>query len=165
MVTILQTPFSDWFSSMKFFVFWFKVHWKLFPVVQLTIRQYGFRQWLNAEQAASHFMNQWCFLLMHIYIRQNNIATLLQIMAWRLFGTKPLSETMLPYCQLDHKEHISVKFYFKFKSFYSRKRTWKCHLRNGSNFVLASMCVKSSCKWLMNLEQCIHRCIWNHRIV
>ena len=32
---------------------------------------------------------------------QYNIPTLLQIMARRLFGTKPLSELMLPHCQLD----------------------------------------------------------------
>ena len=54
--------------------------------------------------------------------------SLVQIMACRLFGAKPLSETMLPYCQLDPKEHISVKFYLKFKSFDLRKCTWKCHL-------------------------------------
>ena len=35
-------------------------------------------------------------------------------MAWRLFGAKPLSEPMLPYCQLDPKEHILEKFYSKF---------------------------------------------------
>ena len=34
------------------------------------------------------------------YMRQYNIATLIQIMAGRLCGTKPLSEPMLPYCQL-----------------------------------------------------------------
>ena len=49
------------------------------------------------------------------YMHQYNIPTLLQIMACHLFGAKPLSEPMLPYCQLDHKEHISVKFYSKFK--------------------------------------------------
>ena len=38
-------------------------------------------------------------------------------MASCLFGTKPISEPMLPYCQLDPKEHISVKFYLKFKTF------------------------------------------------
>ena len=43
-------------------------------------------------------------------------------MAWRLIGTKPFSEPMLPYYQLDTKEHISVKFYLKFKSFQSWKR-------------------------------------------
>ena len=37
-------------------------------------------------------------------------------MAGRLFRAKPLSETMLlPYCQLDPKEYISVKIYSKFK--------------------------------------------------
>ena len=38
-------------------------------------------------------------------------------MVCRLFGAESLSEPMLPYCQLDPKEHISVKFYLKFKSF------------------------------------------------
>ena len=65
-----------------------------------------------------------------------NIPTLLQIMACRLFGAKPLSEPMLPYCQLDPKEHISVKFYLKCDSFHERKYTqW-----NGGHFVLPSMC-------------------------
>ena len=41
-------------------------------------------------------------------------------MACRLFGTKPLSEPILPNCQLDTKEHSSVKFYLKFKSFIQR---------------------------------------------
>ena len=35
-------------------------------------------------------------------------------MACRLFGAKPLSEPMLPYCQLDPKDHKSMKFYFNF---------------------------------------------------
>ena len=38
-------------------------------------------------------------------------------MAWRLFGTKPLSKPMLRYCQLDPKEHILVKFHSKFNNF------------------------------------------------
>ena len=64
------------------------------------------------------------------YMHQYNIhvPTLLQIMACHLFGAKPLSEPMLPYCQLDPKEHISVKLYLKFKSFHSRKCTWKYRL-------------------------------------
>ena len=36
-------------------------------------------------------------------------------MACRLFGAKPLPEPMLPYCRLDPKEYISVKFSLKFK--------------------------------------------------
>ena len=31
-------------------------------------------------------------------------------MACRLFGVKPLSAQILPYCQLHPKEHILVKF-------------------------------------------------------
>ena len=50
-------------------------------------------------------------------MRECNIPTLVQIMACRMFGTKPLCEPMLPYCQLDPKEHISMKFYSKFKIF------------------------------------------------
>ena len=32
-------------------------------------------------------------------------------------GAKPLSEPMLPNCQLDPKEYNSMKFYSKFESF------------------------------------------------
>ena len=35
--------------------------------------------------------------------------SLVQIMAWRLFGAKPLSEPMMIYCQLNPKEDNSVK--------------------------------------------------------
>ena len=35
------------------------------------------------------------------YMRQYHIPTLLQIMACRLIDAKPLSEPVLPYCQLD----------------------------------------------------------------
>ena len=66
--------------------------------------------------------------------------TLVQILARRLFGAKPLSEPMLSYCHLDHKERILVKFRLKFKSFHSRKYTWNCRLRNGGHFVSTSMC-------------------------
>ena len=63
-----------------------------------------------------------------VYMLQYNIPTLLQIMACRLFGAiNPLSETMLPYCQLDHKEHISVKLYLNSKVFLTRSQcnaTW-----------------------------------------
>ena len=49
-------------------------------------------------------------------------ASLVQIMACCLVGAEPLSEAMLPYCQLDPKECISVNFHLQFKSFHS----WKC---------------------------------------
>ena len=40
-------------------LFWFKFHWNLFAMVQLTICQLWFRWWLGAEQATSHHLNQW----------------------------------------------------------------------------------------------------------
>ena len=62
------------------------------------------------------------------YMRQWMGSALLQIMARRLFGAKPLSEPMLSYCQLDSWEHISVKFELEFDHFHARKCIWTCHL-------------------------------------
>ena len=69
-----------------------------------------------------------------------HIPTLVQIMAVAccLLDIKPLFKPMLPYCWLD--PNISVKPYLKFKSFSSRKCTWKCRLQNGSHFISALMC-------------------------
>ena len=53
----------------------------------------------------------------------------LEILACCLVSTKSLSEPMLPYCQLNPDEHISVKLYLNFKSFVSMKCTLKCHLQ------------------------------------
>ena len=46
-----------------------------------------------------------------------------------------VSEPKLTYCQLDPNEHISVKFYLKFKYFHSRKCVWTCRLRIVGHFV------------------------------
>ena len=43
MAAILQTIFLDAFLWMKSFVFWFKFHWSLFLMVQLTITQHWLR--------------------------------------------------------------------------------------------------------------------------
>ena len=51
-------------------------------------------------------------------MRQLTRPSLVQIMAWRRFGTKPLSEPTLAYCQLDLWEHILMKLYLKIKSFH-----------------------------------------------
>ena len=70
-----------------------------------------------------------------------NRFTLVQIMACLLFGDNPLSEPMMVYCQLDPEEHISMKLYLKFKSFYLQKCIWKCRLqKNVGHFVSAPMC-------------------------
>ena len=66
-------------------------------------------------------------------------AALIQLMACRLFSTKPSPQSMLTYCQLNPQEHITMKFYLKFKYFHSRKRIWKWRLQNGGHFVQATM--------------------------
>ena len=108
---------SEWHKMPQFYETW------EISSVTTTSTFYVMRTWV------------WCVCINSLrpndaYMRPYNITTLLQIMACRLFGTKPLSEAKLPYCQPDPKEHISVKFYSRFKSFHSRKCTWKCRLPN-----------------------------------
>ena len=43
--TISQTIFSNDFSWMKSFVFWFKFHWSVFLGVQLKISQHWLKHW------------------------------------------------------------------------------------------------------------------------
>ena len=69
------------------------------------------------------------------YIRQWIGSALVQIMACRLFGTKPLSKPMLGYCQLDSYEQISIKI----QNFSFMKRHLKYRLRNGGHFVQGEM--------------------------
>ena len=69
------------------------------------------------------------------YMRRWTGSALVQIMACRLNGVKPLSEPMLTYCQLDLKEHISMKSYFKLNYFHSMRCVWTCCLRNVGHLV------------------------------
>ena len=66
-------------------------------------------------------------------------SALVQIMACRLLVTKPLSKSMLCYCQLDHQEQSSVKFESQWRTFHSRKCIRKYRLRNGGHFVQVEM--------------------------
>ena len=50
---------------MNMYRFCLRFHWSLFIRIQLTISQHWFRQWLAADQAASHYEKQrwfiyWC---------------------------------------------------------------------------------------------------------
>ena len=62
------------------------------------------------------------------YMRQWTGSSLVQVIACRLFGTKPLPEPMRNDCQLDSWEQISVKFESDFYRFHSRKCNWQCRL-------------------------------------
>ena len=46
-----------------------------------------------------------------------SLSILIQVVAWRLFGTKPLSEPMLTYCQLKFYSQASVKIRYKIRWF------------------------------------------------
>ena len=101
------------------------------------------------EPSASHFTTAYTYVYIYIYIflifwfrrkcvdssppsaaymRQWYGSSLVQVMACRLFGAKPLPEPMLPYCQLDSWEHISVELVSEFYHFCSRKCNWYCRL-------------------------------------
>ena len=67
MAAISQTTISDAFFWIKMFEFPLIFHWSLFPMVQLTIYQRWFRQWLGAVQATSHYLNQWWLVHWRIY--------------------------------------------------------------------------------------------------
>ena len=80
---------------------------------------------LNSSAPSAAYMRQWIGF------------PLVQLMACRLFGPKPLSEPVLAYYQFDPWEknfsEISLKI------LYSRKCIWKDRLRNGGHIVQGEM--------------------------
>ena len=67
MAMILHTMFSTVFSWMKMFEFRLRFHWSLFLIFELTILQHWVRQRLGADQATSHYLNQWWSVYWRIY--------------------------------------------------------------------------------------------------
>ena len=82
----------------------------------------------------------------HIYMRRRNGSTLVHIMAWRRPGDRPLFEPMFTYCHLESKEHISMKFYLKFKDVHPLK----CGRKRGNELEL------SACSGIIHAP-------WKHR--
>ena len=82
---------------------------------------------------------------------------MVQIIACRLVGAKTLSEPKLDNC-LFEPEQISVNSLAKLIHFHSSKSISKCRLRNGSNFVTASMCFNHLHKACLCIQQ--HWFIW-----
>ena len=78
---------------------------------------------LNSSPPSAAYRCQWI------------MSALIQIMACRLFGAKPLPKPTLGYCQLEPYEQTSVTCLSKYKNFNSRKCFWKCCRRNGGHFV------------------------------
>ena len=76
------------------------------------------------------------------YMRHQRRPSLVQIMARRLIGAKPLSEPMLYHSQSGPYEQSS--FNSNFKHFHSRKYIWKCRLANVGHFVSTSLCLAAA---------------------
>ena len=60
-----------------------------------------------------------------------------QVMACHLYGTKPLPEPVLIYCQLDPWQQTPVTFKLKYKLFVLIRYIWKHQLENIVYRVLA----------------------------
>ena len=65
-------------------------------------------------------------------------SSLVQVMAYPLFGVKQLPEPMLTYCQLEPWESTSVKSESKWKI--SKKECEKCYRKNVGHAVQVSVC-------------------------
>ena len=64
---------------------------------------------VNSSPPSAPYMHQWTG------------SALIQVMACRLFGAKPLPEPLLAYCQLDSWKQISLEFESEFYHFNSEK--------------------------------------------
>ena len=67
MAAIFWTTFWNAFSWMKMYEFRLTCHWYLSLRVKLIISHHLFRWWLGADQATSHYLNQWCYVYWRIY--------------------------------------------------------------------------------------------------
>ena len=76
---ISQTTFLNAFSWIKINELCLEFHWSLFLRFELTIFQHWFK-WLGADQATSHYLNQWWLAYWRIYaslgLKELNILNL-----------------------------------------------------------------------------------------
>ena len=84
------------------------------------------------------------------YMRQWTRPSLVQIMSCRLFGAKALSKPSRAYCQLESREHISMKYFVKFKSF--QENAFENVICEKAGILSRFQCVNwfSSCKLSLN---------------
>ena len=126
-------------------VYCVRFHWSLLHGVQSPLTQlwlkwwFGRRQaitWTNVFKISDTIWNHLTHPPSAAYMRQWIGSALVQVMACRLFGAKPLPEPMLAYSQLNSWEQISMKFESESYHFRSRKCIWNYRLRMyGGHFV------------------------------
>ena len=86
------------------------------------------------------------------YMRQWIGSALVQIMSFRLFGTKPLSKPMLGYCQLLSNGPLGTNFneiLIEIRKFHSRKCIWKYCLWSGGHLVQGGDKLKMAVTWVI----------------
>ena len=66
--------------------------------------------------------------LSDVYMLQSTKLAWVQVVAWHLFDTKPLTEPM--HLPSDTEEYTALICYLIFKSFHSNKFIWKYNLQN-----------------------------------
>ena len=64
-------------------------------------------EWIN--NIMLHFMGMWLLIHGDVIWCRRTWQSLVDEMAWCLFGAKPLPEPMVAYCQIDPQEHTSMK--------------------------------------------------------
>ena len=79
-----------------------------------------------------------------MHMRQWTGSSLDHVVTCRLFGTKPLSEWVLKYCQLNPEQYILMKFYSEFKTFHWRKFGWIYRLQNAKPMMTQFIALKCS---------------------
>ena len=102
-----------WPAQDKLHVDWyqFSVHNNQLPWhwIRMYMCYHNHHVLLVAYIMAVHWLTHWGRVA---HMCTSIIVSLVQIMACRIFGAKPLSESMLEYCQLDTSEQI-LTFPFK----------------------------------------------------
>ena len=83
---------------------WCLVYWSIYASLGLVIRQ----RWSLNACTQSNTKPVKLIESSVVYMRQHTMPSLVRITACSIFHTNPLSQPMLPCCQLDHWEHISV---------------------------------------------------------
>ena len=140
---------------------WIKVMSKLnedVTLLQLWLmqRQYSYDNGMNELQCirlVNHILSVHCITFnsrpSDAYMHHINRPSLVQITTFRLFGTKPWSESMQGYCELGPWQQVSIEV----KSLWNKKNTtvfpirkiiWKYRPQNGGQFVSGKYFVGAS---------------------
>ena len=87
---IFLTTFSNAFFLTKMYQCQLKFHWSSFLKARLTKFYHWFRKWLGADQATSHYLNQWWFDYRRIYASLGLNKLILIMEANSLYLTWPV---------------------------------------------------------------------------